>query len=1145
MHVHRTKVEDSISLEDKLQHMWNHDFKDSSANDTAMSLEDKQWEKKVSSSTTLKEGHYEVPLPFKDDDVRFPRNCDQALRRLEMIKRRLIADEEFRKEYSQFMTLMLDKGFMERVPENELQKPEGKTWYISHHAVYHKEKKTIRVVFDCSMKFHGVSLNDKLLQGPDLTNNLLGVLLRFRQGNITLIGDIEKMFYQVKVPNEHTDFLRLWWFPDGDLQQAPAEYRLTVHVFGAVSSPSCANYALRRSALDNQEEFGDEAAETILRKFYVDDMVTSVDDESSAIKLLHDVREVCKKGGFNLTKLNSNSLEVRNSIPPEHQATNIKEMSLSQDDIPFQRALGVVLFLQSDSLGYKIETPSKPATKRGILSTTFSVYDPFGFVGPAILPAKRIFQETCRLQLGWDDEIPETLLASWKKWIEELNLLSEYQIPRCFRPSEFVGSKCELHIFCDASEVGYGAVAYFRFSTENRIHCALVMAKCRLAPLKKITIPRMELTAAKLAISVKVTLLQELDMKIDACIFWTDSTAVLRYINNSSKRFQRFVANRLEFIHEHSSPHQWKYVSSQMNPADHASRGCKISEFVRLDEWRRGPNFLWEEVSSEAEVEKPSELQDLDPDDPEIKSSQVKVFPTKTEKSESDPIEKLINSASSWYQLKRKVAWLLKIKQSLRSKTKLEPNLTLSDLNNAEKVIIAHVQRIFFAQEYSDIPKGHVKCHSTLRKLNPIIDDEGIIRVGGRISRSNLTWSMKHPVILPKGHRISSMILEDQHRRSGCMGKNMVLCAVREKFWIVGANQLIRKIVSGCLLCRKRKGKVGQQLMASLPSDRVDSDSPPFTNVGIDYFGPFHVTHGRRSEKRYGVIFTCLSSRAIHLEMAYSLDTDACINALRRFIARRGNVKIMRSDNGSNFVGADKQLREEIRRWNQHAIEESMLQHEIQWIFNPPLAPHFGGVWEREIRSIRNVLNGVLNMQPIRMSDDGLNTLLCEVEAILNGRPLTALSDDPNDLEPLTPNHILLMRSGATFPPGLFASSDQYVRRRWKQVQYLADIFWTRWRKEYLSNLQSRQKWCHSHPSHAVGDLVLLVDSNLPRNRWALGKITKIYPDEVGLVRHVTVKSVSVNKNLGRSKLVSCKPSFVEVNRPINKIVLLKSANEM
>ena len=1137
-HVHRIKAENHDRLESQLQHMWNHDYQDNAANEKVLSLEDKQWEKKVSSSTVLCNGHYKVPLPFKDDDIILPNNRNQALQRLQSTKKRLIHNDQFHKEYSEFMTMMIEKDFMERIPENELNQPIGKTWYITHHAVYHKEKKKIRVVFNCSLKYRGISLNDKLLQGPDLTNNLLGVLIRFRQGNIALVGDIEKMFYQVKVPSKDKDFLRLWWFPDGDLKREPVEYRLTVHVFGAISSPSCSNYALQRTALDHQQEFEKEVVETVLRKFYVDDLVTSIDKTESAIDLAREVRNICAKGGFNLTKMLSNSREVQDSIPTEHRATMVQTVDLNHEEVPFHRTLGVVWDLHSDAFGYKIDIQNKPATRRGILSTIFSVYDPFGFAGPAILQGKRIFQEACRLTLDWDDKIPETLEDAWIEWIQELYLLSDYKIPRCYRPPSFIGTRCEIHIFCDASETGYGAVAYLRFVNHNQVHCCLLMAKSRLAPLKKITIPRMELTAAKLAITMKIIIDKELDLKIDEYYFWTDSTAVLKYLNNSTTRFQRFVANRLEFIHEQSKPEQWNYVTSKQNPADYASRGLPVSEFVLRNDWKYGPKFLWNDptISKNEDVDLT-----IEHEDPEVKKTpKIRSCPTKVEK---DIIENLFESTSSWYRLKRKVAWLLKIKECLRTKTKLDSTLSLANLESAEQAIIRHIQQNVFAEELKDIPKGHVKCQSVLRKLNPIIDEKGIIRVGGRISQSNLSWNVKHPVIIPKGHHVAELIVREQHQKTGCFGKNMVLSALRQKFWIIGANQLIRKIVASCVFCRKRQGKCGQQLMADLPADRVEADHPPFTHVGIDFFGPFFVKHGRKSEKRYGIIFTCLSSRAMHLEIADSLNTDSCINAMRRFIARRGQVKLMRSDNGTNFVGADKELRREIENWNKNAISDAMLQQNIQWIFNPPLASHFGGAWEREIRTIRKVLNGILNMQPMRMTNEELNTLICEVESILNSRPLTTISDDPNDLEPLTPNHILLMKCGPTYPPGLFSADDRYVRRRWKQVQYLTNIFWSRWKREYLSNLQTRQKWNRAQPPHSVGDLVLLMDENLPRNQWSLGRIVKIFPDSSNLVRHVTVRCVNFKKDT-RASSVNRKP-FVDFDRPITKIVLLKSVDEL
>lgn len=312
--------------------------------------------------------------------------------------------------------------------------------------------------------------------------------------------------------------------------------------------------------------------------------------------------------------------------------------------------------------------------------------------------------------------------------------------------------------------------------------------------------------------------------------------------------------------------------------------------------------------------------------------------------------------------------------------------------------------------------------------------------------------------------------------------------------------------------------------MASLPADRVTPFEPPFSFVGVDCFGPLEVRRGRSTVKRYGVLFTCMTARAIHIEIAYSLDTDSFLNALRRFIARRGEPKQIRSDNGGNFVKGEKDLREAIRQWNQEKIHEFLLQKDIKWIFNPPAGSHHGGVWERCIRTVRKVMKAILNEQ--RLDDEGLVTLVCEAEAIVNGRPLTKVSDDPRDPEALTPSHLLLLRSGPTLPPGVFSKVDGYSRRRWRHVQYLADVFWRRWMREYLPSLQQRQKWSHADRNFAVGDVVLLLDETLPRGSWPLGRVLEVFPNQSdGLVRSVKLKTKS-------SILV----------RPIDKIVLLEAA---
>ena len=381
----------------------------------------------------------------------------------------------------------------------------------------------------------------------------------------------------------------------------------------------------------------------------------------------------------------------------------------------------------------------------------------------------------------------------------------------------------------------------------------------------------------------------------------------------------------------------------------------------------------------------------------------------------------------------------------------------------------------------------------------------------------------RHPVILPKKHHVVDLIVRHYHLLSGHSGQEYVLSLIRKSYWIIKGRVAVRRVVNRCFTCRRGQAPPGVQKMADLPADRVTPNKPPFSFVGVDCFGPFWVKRARSQVKRYGVLFTCLATRAIHLEVAQSMDTDSFVNSMRRFIARRGIPEVMRSDNGSNFVGGNKELREAISDWNESQIHEFLLQRNIKWLFNPPSGSHFGGVWERCIRTVRKILVALMKEQPL--DDEGLTTLMCEVESIVNGRPITKSSDDPSDSEALTPNHLLLLRSGPKLPPGVFRKEDVYSRRRWRQIQYLADVFWRRWIREYLPQLQERQKWAYPSRNFAVDDIVLVVDDRVPRSSWPLGRITSVRKNNTDEhVRSVTVKT--------RTSLY---------DRPVDKIVLLES----
>ena len=360
-------------------------------------------------------------------------------------------------------------------------------------------------------------------------------------------------------------------------------------------------------------------------------------------------------------------------------------------------------------------------------------------------------------------------------------------------------------------------------------------------------------------------------------------------------------------------------------------------------------------------------------------------------------------------------------------------------------------------------------------------------------------------MIIPPAHRLSRLIIQDFHEGQLHVGREHTLALVRQQFWIPHGKSLTRKIVDDCLHCRKRRVKPNVPMMASLPKERLALCEPPFTNAGVDYFGPMYVKRGRVTEKRWGCLFTCLTTHAVHLELAGDMSTDSFIMALRRFHGRRGNPKTMRSDNGTNFVGANNELREALESLNQRRITSELAHQGITWYFNPPASPHMGGIFESLVKQVKRAMKTVIN--DLVLPEETLYTVLVETESILNGRPLIAVSDDLNDYEALTPNHFLIGRASPNSPPGQFEEREVNSRKRWRRAQALADMIWQRWRKEYLPCLTVRSKWNREQRNLQEGDLILLKTDDAPRSHWPLGRVVKTFPGSDGRVRMAEVKT--------------------------------------
>ena len=653
-----------------------------------------------------------------------------------------------------------------------------------------------------------------------------------------------------------------------------------------------------------------------------------------------------------------------------------------------------------------------------------------------------------------------------------------------------------------------------------------MISRSRLTPMKVVTIPRLELMAAVVAVQLSNILSQEMRLTVDRSVFWTDNMIVLQYINNRSRRFHTFVANRITVLHDSSSPEQWRYVNSELNPADDVSRGLSASDLVHSTRWKNGPAFLWK-----AETEWPSlpeRVPDLLSEDCEVKRTAESCAAKLS--VHDDSIKLLFERHSNWFRLTKSVAWLTKfmtwiVDRRLNTVKELNKTLNVGDLRDAESAIIRYLQNSKFAFEISCLQScdGVIPKSSSIYSLDPYVDNKGILRVRGRLQSASIRDEAKHPAVLPKDCHVTTLIVHHAHKVEACHSvREYVLACLRRKYWIPGARTIINKVIRGCITCKRLRASPVNQRMSDLPMNRV---VPGFVNVGVDCFGPFQVKRGRSYEKRYGCLFTCLAVRAIHIEKLHSLESGSFINCLVRFISRRGVPESLKSDYGTNFVGCDRELQSSVQAWNQSSeLRKFLLLKQIDWKFNTPAASHHGGVWERQIGTVRKVLNILVKDQSL--DDERLDTVFCEVEAVVNGRPITAVSDSPNDFEALTPNHLLLLRSGSHAPLAGFSHKDTFVRR-WKHVQHIADMFWRRWVREYLPTLQLRRKWIDEKRNIHVGDLVLVMNENTPRKFWPLARVTRTFPGHDGLVRSAEVKT-----------------PWNILTRPVNKLCLLEGVNE-
>ena len=1085
-----------------------------------------------------------APLPFRHPRRRLPDNRDYAHKRLVSLRRMLEKKPGMKVHFTEFMQKMLDNGHAELAPP---LKEGAECWYLPTFGVYHPQKPNqIRVVFDSSAQCDGISLNEVLLSGPDLNNSLIGVLLRFRREPVAVTADIRQMFYCFVVREDCRDFLRFLWYQDNDLGKAVVDYRMRVHVFGNSPSPAVAIFGLRRAAKHQEDEYGSEAKHFVERDFYVDDGLRSFATEAEAIDVLRRTQRMLAVSNIVLHKIASNRAEVMNAFPAEERANDIKELDLSVDELPVQRSLGVSWNIMSDTFTFHVPEMQKPFTRRGVLSTVSSLFDPLGFLAPATIKGRLLLRELSTEDTEWDTCLPEAQFEDWKRWQESLSALKEIHIPRTY--ASFSISKAqytELCVFSDASVKAISAVAYLKVTNEHgHSDVGFVFGKSKLAPQPDLTIPRLELCGAVLAVEIAELVSREIDLKVDSVKFYTDSRVVLGYIHNKTRRFYVYVQNRVQRILQSTRSEQWSYVPSEKNPADHGSRSVPAAELAGTT-WLTGPAFLTKQVTPEVTTGDEATYDLVGPDsDAEVRP---KVTSLATQISEDKLGSERFEHFSKWSSLTKAVARLCHIahcfslppgNRSCVGWHMCKNELSVVDITKAEHVIIKCVQHESYSEELKCIKSScELPKTSPLHKLRPVIDSEGMLRIGGRIDQAPVDRCEAHPLIIPSHHHIATLLVRHHHECVKHQGRHFTEGAIRASgLWIVGGKRLISSYIHRCVTCKRLRGRLEHQQMSDLPVERLQVD-PPFSYVGLDVFGPWEVISRRTrgckvKEKRWAVLFTCMSTRAIHIEVLETMTSSSFINALRRFFSIRGYAKQLRSDCGTNFIGASKELKMDSQGSCDVDIADYLLKQKCTWVFNPPHSSHMGGAWERMIGVARRILDSMLlQVGPSKLNHEVLVTFMAEVSAIVNARPLIPVSADPEAPLILTPSMLLTQKTGTSPPPASEFSKGDLLKNQWKRVQALAETFWARWRCEYLSTLQSRQKWQAQKPNLKEGDIVLMKDSQSKRNQWPMGIIVKAIPSKDGLVRKVEVK---VTRN----------QTVKTFSRPISEVVLLFSQED-
>ncbi|XP_018347285.1 PREDICTED: uncharacterized protein LOC108751546 [Trachymyrmex septentrionalis] len=1073
-------------------------------------------------------GQYVVRLPLKSPSpIDIGDTRARAQRCLLSLEKRLSSRPDERESYMQFLAEYEELGHMRLAPARERNSP---CVYLPHHSIVKASSSTTktRIVFNASaVSTNGRSLNELQMTGPKLQSDLSLVHTQWRAHRFVYSADIAKMYRQILIDTRDIDLQRILW------RRSPAEaineYQLRTVTYGTASAPFLALRVLKQLADDEGGSFP-LGRRALLTSMYIDDALFGADSVPQ-IRLIRDqLVALLNRGHFELRKWASNAPELLCDIDPHNHGLAVGKTIEIDDSV---KILGITWLPALDCYRFVVARQEIPVpTKRKVLSVISRLFDPLGFLSPVIILAKIFMQTLWISDIAWDTPLPENLAVSWRDYYDSLPKLNDVTIPRWIgTPSE--PRRYELHGFSDASTKAYASVVYVRVeSNSGMVTTTLLTSKSRIAPTRQLTVPRLELCGA-LLLARLISKLRSLSAFQGCNIHcWTDATIVLDWLNEQSSHWKTFVANRVAEIHSLLPDITWRHVPGSDNPADLASRGVKPADIGTSNIWWRGPPWL--ALDSEDWPTCPPAVVSDAHLEARVVSLQANVSPV----AECHMFERF----SSWPKLIRVVArilrWVHYVRKRCHHQSDTADRSDADALTDASTRVFSIVQKQQFPEELrilsglkpdSDgIRRLTVNVtlprHSALRRLNPILGRDGLIRVGGRLSLSALDPSSRHPIIIGSSH-VAKILVREAHRRCLHGGISLTLSTLRNSVWLIQGRKSVKSLVYRCIACTRIRAELPNQLMGSLPAARVHRPSRAFVECGIDYAGPVAVRmasgRGARAQPGYIALFVCMATKAVHLEIVTSCSTPAFLAAFDRFCSRRGLPRTMHSDRGTNFQGADKEMRAAYQAAiTDKEVRARVAEDRIEWKFIPPAAPHFGGLWEAGVKVMKHHLKRVLGKSTPTYEE--LATLLCRIEASMNSRPLAPLNDDIESLDVLTPAHFLIggPLTALPMPPLLDTATNRLSR--WQAIQQMLERFWRLWSQDYVKSCQHRSKWLVPTAPIQVGQIVLLRNPNLPPTKWDLGRIIHCHPGPDGLVRVVTVKT-----------------SSSELTRPITQLALL------